>query len=243
MTNLQQRFSQDNVHERDSDTGSHSPTGSGGVEYQMDDTISPPPSASVTPIRFVPRHTFSKSLDSPPRKKYRSKVSSTVDSQSVARCKSTGPTASHLDFLQHDDASILARLDSSNVPNNEFILARPDQASSSFEIDHLPNMDRPRTVSISTSNADTDSIADSEEMFGFFLRPPSPAHNPITTKNPSMFLPINEQQHLEASFLELDMADTHRVHGLRLKPRLMPRPGKRTAEHDEARPWDAEFTF
>jgi hypothetical protein len=255
MTNQQQSFSQEYVHERDSDLGSHSPTGSGGVEYQMEDTSSPPPSASVTPIRFVARHTFSKSLESPPRKKYRSNVLSTVDSQRVDRCRSTGPTVSHLDFL-HDDASILARLDLSNVPNNEFILARPDQvSSSSFEIEYPAYMQRPRTVSISTNNADTDPIAYSEEMFGFleerdFLRPPSSGPNPIMAANPSMFLPINEQQHLEASFSELRMEDT-RGHDLRLKPRLkprlmprlMPRPGKRTSAHDEARPWDPEFTF
>jgi hypothetical protein len=209
MTKQQQRFSQEYVHERDSDLGSHSPTGSGGVEYQMEDTPTPPPSASVTPIRFVARQTFSKSLESPPRKKYRSSnVSSTVDSQRVNRCRNTGPTVSHLDFL-HDDASILARLDLNNFTNNEFILVRPDQvSSSSFEIEYPAYMQRPRTVSISTNSADTDRIAYSEEMFGFLeerdsLKPPSSGPNPYMATNPSMFLPINEQQHLEASFSEL----------------------------------------
>jgi hypothetical protein len=136
--------------------GSHSPTPAGGVQHQPDhDTTSPPPFDFVTPTR---RHEFSGSLESPPRKKHRSNVSSFVDSNRAALGTSTGPTASHLDF-HHDDASIVARLDLSTAPDNEFILARPNQVSSSFEIEYPTYMARPRTVSISRDDADTDPIA------------------------------------------------------------------------------------
>ena len=172
-------------------------------------------------------------------------MSSSVNSQRIAPTSTSArPPVSHLEFLRRN-AFILARLDLSNVPSNEFILARPSQVSSSFEIEYpCTYVERPRTVSISTNdpNADTDYVAESEDIFGFLggehynsLRPPSSRRNPTMASIPGMFLPINVQ-HLEASFSELHMTNT-RGSGLRLKPR----PRKRTA-HYGTRPWDPEFT-
>jgi hypothetical protein len=221
-------------------TGSDSPTTAGGVEHQREGATSPPLFGFVTPTGFVARHEFTKSLESPPRKKHRSNVSSSAHFQRVGRIRSAGPTVLHLDFL-HDDSSILARFDLSNVPNNEFILARPNQVSRSFEI-YPTYIERPRTVSISRNDADTDPVADSEKIFGFSEDehsdspgPTSLGHNPTMTTIPSMFLPINVQ-HLEARLSELHMTDT-RGYGLRLKPR----PRKRA--HHGPRPWDPEVTF
>jgi hypothetical protein len=220
-------------------TVSHNRTTASGVERQQEGITPPNPFGFVTPTEFVARHKFSKSLDSPPRKKNRSNLSSSVDYQRIAKSNSTGATAWHLDF-RHDDASISVRLDCSTVPNNEFILARPNQVSNSFEIKNPSYIERPRTVSISTNdaNADTDPVADSDDIFGFFEdghrdspRPTSSGRNPTMPTIPGMFLPINVQ-HLEASFSELRMTNT-RGSGLRLKPR----PRKRTAH------WDPEFTF
>jgi hypothetical protein len=223
-------------------TGSHCPAAAGGVEHQPEDTTSPNSFGFVTPTGFVARHEFPKSLESPPRKKHRSNVSFSVDSQRIAPTStSAGPSVSHLKFL-HNNALILARLDLSNFLSNEFILARPSQVSSSFEIEHPTHVERPRTVSISTNDAyaDTDPIADPEDIFGFLEdehynspRPPSSGCNPTMT---TMFLPINVQ-HLEASFSELHMSNTNGS-GLRVKPR----PRKRTA-HYGTRPWDPEFIF
>lgn len=222
-------------------TGSHNPTAAGGVERQPEDTTSPYPSGFVTPTEFV---EFSESLESPPCKKHRSNVSSSVDSQRIAPCASAGPPVSPLDFL-HNNALILARLDLSYVLSNEFILVRPSQVSSSFEIEHPTHIERPGTVSILTNdaNADTDPVADPEDIFGFLEdehynspRPPSSGHNSTIKRIPGMFLPINVQ-HLEASFSELHTTYT-RGSGLRVKPR----PRKRTA-HYGTRPWDPEFTF
>jgi hypothetical protein len=222
-------------------TRSCSPTTTGGVEHQPEHAASPP-FGFVTPTRFVARHEFSKSLESPPLKKHRSNIFSSVDFKRVARSRTTGPTVSNLDFV-YDDATILARLDLSNVPDNEFILATPNQVSSSLKIEYPTDVVRPRTVSISRSDADTDFLADSEEIFGFsedenhdFPRPPSSGHNPTMTTVQSMFLPI-DANHLEASLSELHMNGT-RGYGLGLKPR----PKKRTAHHG-TRPWDPEFTI
>jgi hypothetical protein len=225
-------------------TGSHSPTAVGGVEHQPEDTTSPTnPFGFVTPTEFVARHDFPKSLESPPHKKNRNNVSSAVDSQRIAPSTSAGPPVSHLEFL-HNNALILARLDLSNVPSDEFILARPSQVSSSFEIEYPTYVERPRTVSLSTNdaNADTDPVADSEDIFGFLEdeynspRSPSSGRNPTMTTISGMFLPINVQ-HLETSFSGLHITNTR---GSRL--RVKPRPRKRTA-HCGTRPWDAEFTF
>jgi hypothetical protein len=220
-------------------TGSHNPTTASGVERQPECTTPPNLFGFVTPTEFVARHKFWTSLESPPRKKHRSNLSSSVDDQRIATSTSAGPSVSHLDSL-HDDASILARLHFSTVPNNEFILARPNQVSNSFEIKNQTYIERPRTGSISTNDADadTDPVADSNDIFGFLEdehrdspRPPSAGRNPTMTTIPGMFLPINVQ-HLAASFSELHMTNT-RGFGLRLKPR----PRKRTAH------WDPEFTF
>jgi hypothetical protein len=223
-------------------TRSRSHTIAGGVEHQPEQTTSSPSFGFVTPTRFVARHEFSKSLESPPRKKHRSNVSSSFDFRRVTRNRTAGPTVSNLDFV-HDDAAILARFDLSNVPNNEFILATPNQVGISFEVEYPTYMDRPRTVSISRNDADTDSLADSEEIFGFLEgehrdspRPPSSGRNPAMTTIQRMFLPIGVE-HLESNLSELHMTDT-RGYGLRLKPR----PKKRTAHHGTT-PWDPEFTI
>jgi hypothetical protein len=212
-----------------STTGSHSPTIAGGVQHKTEDTTSPTRFGFVTPTRFVARHEFSKSHESPPRKKHRSNVSSSVYCQRVARSTSTGRTVLHLDFL-HDDAPILPILGLSNVPNDEFILARPNQVSS-FEIEFPTYKERPRTVSISANDADADTypIADSEEIFGFLEDEHRDSPRPPSI--PSMFLPI-DVQHVEASLSELHMTNTS---GNRL--RLKPRPRKRTAHHG-TRSWD-----
>jgi hypothetical protein len=211
--------------------------------------ISPPnPFGFVTPTECVARHIFSISLDSPPRKKHRSNLPSSVDFQCITKCTSASArtSVSHLAFL-HDDASISARLHISTIPNNEFVLAMPNLVSNSFEIEYPTYLERPRTVSISTNDANsdtgTDPVADSDEIFGFLENehrdspwPPLSGRNPTMTTIPGMFLPINIQ-HLEASFSELHMTNTLES-GLRLKPR----PRKRMA-HYGTRPWDPEVTF
>jgi hypothetical protein len=128
--------------------GSHSPISAGGVEHELQNATFAPPFGFVTPARVVARHRLSELLDSPPRNKHGRDLSSFVDSNRAT---------SQLEF-HHDDASISARLDFSTVPNNEFILARPNQVSNSFEIEFPTNVARPRTVSIS-HDADTDPIA------------------------------------------------------------------------------------
>lgn len=220
-------------------TGSHKPTAVlGVVEHEPEDTTSPP-FGFETPNRFVARHAFSKSLESPPRKKHRCNVSSSVYLQCIAPRSSTGPNVSHLAFLR-DDASILARLDLSNVPSNEFILARPNQVSNICDLDYMTYKARPRTVSVSTNDADADAdpLADSEDIFGFLQdeQRDSPSPHSLGHTPTSVFLPINVQ-HLESSLSELHMMGTNGS-GFSLKPR----PGKRTAHHG-TRPWDLEFTF
>jgi hypothetical protein len=152
-------------------TGSYIPRAADGdVEYEPKDTTSSPHFVFATPSRFVERDESTESLESPPRKKHRSDVSSYVDSNRAA----LDTTVSHLDF-QRDDAWILASLDLSSVPNDEFILARPNQVRNNFEIEYPNDISRPRTVSISSddtvslSSDDADtypitSLQDSESM-------------------------------------------------------------------------------
>jgi hypothetical protein len=80
----------------------------------------------ATPISFVSsKHDTSEDLGYSPRKKLRRTFSST-DSQHLAQSSGRERNVPNL----RSPASILARLDLSNVPKNEFILALPGQVDS-----------------------------------------------------------------------------------------------------------------
>jgi hypothetical protein len=226
-------------------TGSHTPMASGHDEQQSQEARTPPtsPPGFATPISFVSEYATSEDLGYSPRKKLRS-TSSSTDSQHI-----TVPTL-------RSPASILASLDLSHVPKNEFILAIPSQVNSNWGIEYARPIMRRNNAFISRG----DSVADpstyslnSVLLHGRKITgPPSSGLNrpmistttTTTTTTRSVFLPILDLD-LEEDFSREEevgyddtTTDTTSVCGFRLKPRsrkLMEQPG--------TRPWDQEFSF
>jgi hypothetical protein len=206
-------------------TGSHSPVITGGVEQEREQeqeqeqeskkTTFTPPLDFETPTIDVSKLDSSDTLESSRRKKHRGNVAS----QRIARSAGTGPAVSNLD-----------RLDLCNVPKNEFILATPNQVHS-LAINYRTTIsERPRAISISTSNSDTDPSADL--LSGFFLeeshsrsptRPTASGPNRATTTTTTsrVFLPITEhdQEGGLSPVEEAGFDDTDTGSGFRLKLR------------------------
>jgi hypothetical protein len=207
--------------------GSHSPTISGyGEQQSLEARISPnPPPSFATPISFVSKDDASEDLGDSPRKKLR-RASSSKDSQRLAQ-SSGGTELTVPNFCS--PASILARLDLSHVPKNEFILALPSQVDSNWGIEYArPIMRRSTVISRGDSGADpsTNSI-NSVLLHGRKLKgPPSSGLNrAMTTKTTkSLFIPILDID-LEEDFLQEEMryddtsTDSPSLCGFRLKPR------------------------
>jgi hypothetical protein len=217
----------------------HSPMLTGDAE-QKGKTFTPPPYGFETP-----KHDSSKTLESSRRMKHRSNISSSVDCQRVARSTGIG-----LAVPDHDSLHlIMAQLDLSNVPENEFILATPNQVRSSLAIQYRTTIhERTRAVSISKSDPDTDPSAEllngiflEERHRGFPTRPTPPGSNRTMTTTSRVFLPIpahDQEEGLspveEAGF---DATDT-RGFGFRLKPRFMKPRSTKLPIHYGTRPWD-----
>jgi hypothetical protein len=120
--------------------GRRSPTARGEVEQQFKEITSTPP---------ISKHHSSTNLDFPRRKRHRSNRYESAAFPRIDRRSSAGPALSNLDSLK-TDASILANFELSNVPENTFILATPNQVS--MAIEHTA-VKRPIAVSMSRNNS------------------------------------------------------------------------------------------
>jgi hypothetical protein len=206
-------------------TGSHSTVITGGVEQEQEqeqeskETTFTPPFAFETPTTDVLKLDSSDTFESSRRTKHRSNVAS----QRIARRTGTGPAVSNLD----SPTSILARLDLCNVPKNEFILATPNQVRSLAIKYRPPTSERPRAISISTSDSDTDPSSDL--LSWFFLaeshhrsptRPTESGPNRATTTTSRVFLPMTEHDQEEgvSPVEEAGLDETDTGYGFRPKP-------------------------
>jgi hypothetical protein len=148
--------------------GSRSPTTRGEVEQQSKETTSTPPSR-------VSKLQPSTNLDLFRLKRHRSNIHESAASPPIDRSSSAGPTLSNLDSLE-TNASISAKLELSNFPENKFILATPNQVS--MEIQH-PAAARPRAVYM-LINDSTSKVHSNDEVF------PEKRNGTIS----GMFLPV-----------------------------------------------------
>jgi hypothetical protein len=154
-------------------TGSRGLSPRGEVEQQSKETTSTPP-------HHVSKHRSSTNLDFSRLKRHRSSLYESATSPDIDRSSNAGPVLSNLYFLK-TDASISAKFEFSNIPNNDFILATPNQLS--VEIQH-PAVKRPRALSmLSNESTNMDSrVHSNDEIL------PENRHGSMS----SMFIPIHD---------------------------------------------------
>ena len=184
----------------------------------------------ATPISFVSTHDTSEDLGYSPRKKLRQTSPSTYS----RRLDQSADRELNVPNLR-SPASILARLDISHVPKNEFILALPGQvdSKSNWGIEYARPIMRRSNAFLSKSDTGADSSADSLSSLLFNGRTSSGPSRAITTTR-SLFLPI---LHLDLDE-DFSQEDTTNICGFRLKPRA-----RKLMVNPETRRWDQECTF
>jgi hypothetical protein len=182
----------------------------------------------TTPISFVSKHDTSEDLGYSPRKKLRR--TSSTHHEHLARSSGREPTVANL----RSPASILARLDLSHVPKNEFFLAIPSQlnSNSNWGVEYARPIMRRSDAFSSKSDASANSSTGSLNSPLFISPASSRLNRAMTTR--SVFLPILDLD-LDEDFLQ---KDTSNVCGFRLKPRA-----RKLMINPKTLPWDQECTF
>jgi hypothetical protein len=213
-------------------TGSGSPMTPTGCEHQLKEARTSPVTTTpgfATPISFVSEHDTSEDLGYSPRKKLR--TSSSTDSLHLAQRSDRELNVPNL----RSPASILARLDLSHVPKNEFILALPGQvnSSSNWGIEYARPIMRRSNAFLSKGDTGADSSMESLNCL-LFNGPTSSGPSRKLTTTRSVFLPILDLD-LDEDFSQ---EDTRNPCGFRLKPRA-----RKLMVHPETRPWDQECAF
>jgi hypothetical protein len=185
----------------------------------------------ATPISFVSKHDTSEDLVYSPRKKLRRTSSSTDSQQHLAQSSGRELNVTNL----RSPASILARLDLSHVPKNEFILALPSQVNmnSNWGIEYARPIMRRSNAFLSKGVTVADSSTDSLNSLLFNGQTSSGLSHAITTTR-SVFLPILDLD-LDEDFSQ---EDNPNACGFRLKPRA-----RKLMLHPETRHWDQACTL
>jgi hypothetical protein len=227
-------------------TGNHSPIMTAGDDEQQSreattSHIIPPPPGFATPISFVSKHSTSEDIGYSPRKKLR-RTSLYADNEHLTPNSPNSDEELAVPNLR-SPASILARLDLSHVPKNEFFLEVPSQVNSNSGIEYARPIVSRRTLFISKGDSNSNPSTDSLNRLLFNTSKhtgPTPSGLNRAMIMSSVFLPILDND-LEEDFSregEVDFdgitTDTTSVYGFRLKPRarkLMGHPG------------DLQFTF
>jgi hypothetical protein len=192
-------------------TRSGSPMRSSIGEQQSKEARTSPTTTTpgfATPISFISKRDTSKDLGYSPRKKLRRTFS--TDHEHPVRSSCGESTVPNL----RSPASILARLDLSHVPKNEFFLAIPSQLNSNSNWgieDARPIMRRSNAFS---SKSDASANPSKGLPNSLFISPASSGINRAMTTR-SVFLPILDLD-LDEDFLQ---KDTSNVCEFRLKPR------------------------
>jgi hypothetical protein len=188
---------------------------------------SPTTPGFATPISFVSKHDTCEDFGYSPRKKLRV-TSSPTDSQHLAQSSGTELAVPNL----RSPASILASLDLSHVPKNEFILTLPSQVNrdSNWGIEYARPIMRRSNAFLSKGSSGAYSSTDS--LTSLVLNgPTSSGLNRAMTTTRSVFLPILDFDLEE----DLSREDTTSACGFRLKPRarkLMVQPAEIMGSRD-----------
>lgn len=182
----------------------------------------------ATPISFVSKHDTSEAFGYSPRKLLR--ISSASDSQRLSQSSDRELTLPNL----RSPASIFARLDSSDVPKNEFILAVPSHINrnTNWGIEYARPIMRRSNPFLPKGGANADPSTTSINSL-LLNGPTSSGLNRTITTTRSVFLPIFDLD-LDEDF---SPEDTTNICGFRLKPRA-----RKLMVHPTT-PWDQDCTF